>query len=164
MLTPVLLGWIVSVPLDIWWPRKVSPEHPALARSYGLVHWAAGLLLAGYILFMAVILHLVGGSLGWLDTAAMAFGGGAMMLSPLAACASALDVQRRSLAIAGCYGAALLAAGQVWFSLFLWSYASNPIDPVPWWCTPAAVVSAALAAIALALILELYTLTRRPPA
>jgi hypothetical protein len=157
-----LLGWIVSVPLDIWWPRKISPEHPALARSFGLVRWTAGVHLLAYSLFMAVLLHLAGGMMGWLEAATLAVSGGAMMLSPLAACASALDVQRRSLALGGCYGAALLAAGQIWFSLYLWLYTASPISPVPWWCMPAAVLSAALAAIALALTLELYTLTRRP--
>ncbi len=41
---PVLIGWIIGVPLDIWWPRKVAPEHQGLARAYSAIRVTSILL------------------------------------------------------------------------------------------------------------------------
>ncbi|MDB5057621.1 MAG: hypothetical protein JWO59_1093, partial [Chloroflexi bacterium] len=82
---------------------------------------------------------------------------------PLASCASALDVQRRSVAIAGSYFAALLTAGQTLFSFFL-LLNTAVVDPTtPLWWRIFAGASMVLAAVALALVLELYAMVRRRP-
>ena len=163
MMIPVLIGWVIGVPLDIWWPRKVEPEHAGLARAYSLIRIVAALLAISYALYFAVLL-LMGllGLVGWLEALGIAFGGGAFMLSPLATCATALDAQRRWLAIAGSYGAALLTAGQAWFSFSLFLNFSVPGSGVPGWYLAMLAISALLAAAGLLLVLELYSMVRRP--
>jgi hypothetical protein len=86
------------------------------------------------------------------------------MLSPLATCATALDAQRRWMAVCGAYVAALLTAGQVWFSFSLFLGLISPVPWAPVWCIAFAAISAVLAAAALFLVLELYTMVRRPAA
>jgi hypothetical protein len=161
---PVLIGWIIGVPLTIWWPRPPSPDHPSLTRAYTTIRVVAALLLVSFGLYITVVLRELLGSIGWLPSLGIAFGGGAFMISPLATCASALDVQRRSLAIVGSYGSALLAAGQVWFSFSLWLELSINDPYAPWWCVAFTLLSTGFAAAALALTLELYAMVRRPPA
>lgn len=163
MMIPMLIGWVIGVPLDIWWPRPASPEHPARARAYRMIRTIAALLLVSYALYIVVVLKQVG-PIGLLPSLGLAFGGGAFMLSPLATCASALDVQRRSMAIFGTYGATLLIAGQAWFSFAQWLGLIELGPYAPLWWKLFTLASTVIAAAALALALELYTMVRRPPA
>jgi len=161
----VLIGWIIGVPLDIWWPRPASPDHPSLARAYRLVRSIAACLLASFCLYIAVVLvdQLIP-SVGLAAALGLASGLGAFMLSPLATCASALDVQRRGMAIIGTYCAALFTAGQTWFSFsLLLDLLANPLRPhSPFWWKLSVLVSTGLAAVSLVLALELYVMIRHP--
>jgi hypothetical protein len=165
MMIPVLIGWIVGVPLDIWWPRKVAPEHPGLARAYSLIRASSVLLALSWTLYFVIVL-LMGqlGQMGWLEALGIGLGGAAFMLSPLATCATALDAQRRWMAIFGSYSAALLAALVFWssFSVFLLLITQFPW--APFWYAVFTATSTILSAVALFLVLELYTMVRRPAA
>jgi hypothetical protein len=163
MMFPVLLGWIIGVPLAIWWPRPAKPDHPAETRAYITIRYAAACLLAAYVLYMTVVFTQLRDIVGVVELLGIIAGFGAFMLSPLASCASALDVQRRSVAIAGSYFAALLTAGQTLFSFFL-LLNTAVVDPTtPLWWRIFAGASMVLAAVALALVLELYAMVRRRP-
>lgn len=165
MMIPVLIGWIIGVPLDIWWPRKVAPEHQGLARAYSAIRVTSILLALSFVLYFVVVIRMGSlGPIGWLEGLAMGMGGTAFMLSPLATCATALDAQRRWMAVCGAYGAALLVAGQVWFSFSMLLAFLQHAFPAPFWFSAFMAVSAALAAVALVLVLELYTMVRRPTA
>jgi hypothetical protein len=165
MMLPMLIGWVIGVPLDIWWPRPVSSEHPGLASAYRLVRTAAGCLLISWALFIPVVLSwLLSNEVGFLQGLSIAFSGGAFMLSPLASCASALDVQKRAMAIASVYCAVLLICVQFWLSV-LSLLSLVPLRPyAPLWWVICCGLSTLLAAISLVLVLELYALIRRPPA
>lgn len=160
---PVLIGWIIGVPLDIWWPRKVAPEHPGLARAYSLIRLISVLLAASYLFYFVVLLQMgLLGPIGWLDALGFGVGGCAFMLSPLATCATALDAQRRWLAISGSYWAGLLTAGQAWFSLSIFLTLITQAPWAPFWYRAASLISTILAAAAFMLVLELYSMVRRP--
>jgi hypothetical protein len=162
MMIPMLIGWIIGVPLTIWWPRAHSPEHPGQARALRTIRFAAGFMIVSTAFYMAVQVSQLAHQDGWLAALGVAFVFGAFLLSPLASCASSLDVQRRSMAIVGSYLAVVTAAGQFWFSaltLLVLTY-MDPYSPL-WW-RACMVVSAVFAAVTLFLVLELYALVRRP--
>jgi hypothetical protein len=163
MMFPVLIGWIIGVPLAIWWPRPVKDDHPAETRAYATIRYAAACLLAAYALYMAVVFTLLRDVVGIVELLGIIAGFGAFMLSPLASCASALDVQRRSVAIVGSYFAALLTAGQTIFSFFLFLNTAVVDPTTPVWWRVCALASTLSAAVALALVLELYAMVRRNP-
>jgi hypothetical protein len=162
MMIPMLIGWIIGVPLTIWWPRPKSPEHPGQTRALGKVRLAAGCMILSTTFYMAVEVAQLVHQEGWLAALSTAFVFGAFLLSPLASCASSLDVQRRGMAIVGSYLAVVTAGGQFWFSaltLLVLIY----LDPYsPLWWRACMIVSAVFAAVALFLVLELYALVRRP--
>ncbi|HWE62626.1 MAG TPA: hypothetical protein VHB98_13010 [Chloroflexota bacterium] len=158
MMPFVLIGWLLAVPLAIWWPRPLDDES-ARTRAYRLLRNAATCLLPGYLLFTLQlgidpndqyfrILVLVFVFLG------------ALSLTPLALGMLALDFQRRWLGLGSGVLAALFPAGIVVYALLTLIGAYMRL--VPGWYAFPAIGALLLCGGATAFVLEAYAVMRAP--
>lgn len=162
MMLFVLLGWLLAVPVVIWWPRPAG-ENATRTRAYRTLRDAASCLLPGYALFAfvyALLLDVRPGD-GFFLVIVLFFSFlGVVALTPFALGMLALDVGNRTLGLTGSVLAAIFAGGLTSFALLLLLSAVQ--RTIPFWYAAPALGAALLCGASAALVLEAYAVMRAP--